>query len=172
MILSHTLRDFIWALEVGCLQPLGPHLKISIPCNGISTQESMQLFTYGSLMFPEIWQRVVCGDYRSVPAMAYGYARYALADDTYPGMIANPQASVEGVLYFDVAAVDVAALDAFEGCEYRRELIDVVINSGESVIACAYIFTAEKKLSALPWEPQAFQMSRFIDAYCRDKLGG
>lgn len=131
----------------------------------------MHIFTYGSLMFPEIWQRVVRGDYRSAPATARGYARYALADDTYPGMIASPQATVEGVLYFDVDAQDVAALDAFEGSEYRRDLIDVVINSGETVIACTYIFMAEQRLSTLPWEPQAFQMSRFIGSYCADKLG-
>jgi len=127
-------------------------------------------------MFPEIWQRVACvtsrGDYRSAPATAQGYARYALIDDTYPGMIASPQATVEGVLYFDVDAQDVAALDAFEGNEYRRDLINVVINSGEIVIACTYIFIARQRLSTLPWEPQAFQMSRFIGSYCRDKLGG
>lgn len=132
----------------------------------------MHIFTYGSLMFPEIWQRVVRGDYRSAPAVAQGYARYALADDTYPGMIVSEKASVEGVLYFDVDAQDVAALDVFEGSEYRRDSIDVVINSGESAIACTYIFMAEQRLSDLPWEPQGFQMSRFIDSYCHDKLGG
>lgn len=132
----------------------------------------MHIFTYGSLMFPEIWQRVVRGDYRSAPATAPGYARYALADDTYPGMIVSPKAAVEGVLYFDVGAQDVAALDAFEGSEYRRDQIDVVINSGEIMIACTYIFMAEHRLSSLPWEPQGFQMSRFIGSYCHDKLGG
>ncbi len=131
----------------------------------------MHIFTYGSLMFPEIWQRVVRGDYRSAPATAQGYARYALADDTYPGMIARPQAMVEGVLYLDIDAQDVAALDAFEGSEYRRDSVNVVINSGAIVIACTYIFMAEQRLSGLPWEPQAFQMSRFIGSYCRDKLG-
>lgn len=132
----------------------------------------MHIFTYGSLMFPQIWQRVVRGNYRSAPATAPGYARYALADDTYPGMIARPQTTVEGVLYFDVDAQDIAALDAFEGSEYRRDQIDVVIDSSEIVIACTYIFMAEQRLSSLPWEPQAFQMSRFIGSYCRDKLGG
>ncbi|MFC7297963.1 gamma-glutamylcyclotransferase family protein [Herminiimonas aquatilis] len=132
----------------------------------------MHIFTYGSLMFPQIWQRVVRGNYRSAPATASGYARYALADDTYPGMIARPQTTVEGVLYFDVDAHDVAALDAFEGNEYRRDQIDVVIDSSEIVIACTYIYMAEQRLSSLPWEPQAFQMSRFIGSYCRDKLGG
>ena len=53
------------------------------------------------------------GDYRFAPAAAQGYARYALADDTYPGMIVGESATVEGALYFDVDAQDFAALDAF-----------------------------------------------------------
>lgn len=132
----------------------------------------MHIFTYGSLMFPEIWQRVVRGNYRSATATLPGFARYALADDTYPGMVAQAEAAVEGVLYYDVAPPDLAALDAFEGREYRREKVNVVIESGETVIACTYIFLAEQRLSGLPWEPQAFQMSRFIGTYCSDKLGG
>ena len=132
----------------------------------------MHIFTYGSLMFPEIWQRVVRGNYRSATATLPGFARYALADDTYPGMVAQAEAVVEGVLYYDVAPPDLAALDAFEGREYRREKVNVVIKSGETVIACTYIFLAEQRLSGLPWEPQAFQMSRFIGTYCSDKLGG
>lgn len=132
----------------------------------------MHIFTYGSLMFPEIWQRVVRGNYRSATATLPGFARYALADDTYPGMVAQAEAVVEGLLYYDVAPPDLAALDAFEGREYRREKVNVVIESGETVIACTYIFLAKQRLSGLPWEPQAFQMSRFIGTYCSDKLGG
>ncbi|ABR90627.1 AIG2-related protein [Janthinobacterium sp. Marseille] len=123
-------------------------------------------------MFPEIWQRVVRGNYVSATATLPGFARYALADDTYPGMVAQANARVEGVLYYDVAPQDLAALDAFEGSEYRREDVNVVIESGKTVIACTYIFLAEQRLSGLPWEPQAFQMSRFIGTYCSDKLGG
>lgn len=132
----------------------------------------MHIFTYGSLMFPEIWQRVVRGNYLSATAMLSDHARYALADDTYPGMVAQADAAVQGVLYYDVTPQDVAALDLFEGSEYRRQNVDVVIESGETLIACTYIFLAEQRLSGLPWEPQAFQMSRFIGTYCSDKMGG
>lgn len=122
----------------------------------------MHIFTYDSLMFPQIWQRVVRGDYRSTPASAQGFARYALLDDTYPGMVARPDAVVEGVLYYDVDVQDIAALDAFEGSEYRRDAISIAIKSGDSMIACTYIFLAEQRLSAMLWDPQAFQPSRFI----------
>lgn len=132
----------------------------------------MHIFTYGSLMYAEIWQRVVRGHYRSAPATAQGFVRLALSDESYPGMVARTATAVEGVLYFDVDAQDVAALDAFEGSEYRRDSISVALESGVTVIAGTYIFLAEHRLSTVPWQPEAFQMARFIGSYCRDKLGG
>ena len=81
---------------------------------------SHHIFTYGSLMFAEVWQRVVRGSYRSAPATIVDHARYALRGETYPGMIAEAGGTVLGVLYFAVDAQDLALLDAFEGTEYRR----------------------------------------------------
>jgi len=131
----------------------------------------MHIFTYGSLMFPEIWQRVVRGSYQATSATALDFARYALSDDTYPGMIAKAGGRVEGVLYLDVDAADVQALDAFEGSEYRRDDVTVQMDTGESLLARTYIFIATHRLSDTAWEPNAFQMTRFIGSYCRDKLG-
>jgi len=129
------------------------------------------IFTYGSLMFPEVWQRVVRGSYRAAAAVAAGYARREIAGETYPGMIVQPEGSVQGVLYFDVDERDIAALDAFEGSEYRREAISVLLASGDAVAAGTYIYLPAHKLSESPWQPEAFQMERFIGSYCRDKLG-
>ncbi|WP_420475715.1 gamma-glutamylcyclotransferase family protein [Noviherbaspirillum sp. ST9] len=132
---------------------------------------SFHVFTYGSLMFPEVWQRVVRGDYRSTPARLDGYARFEIAAETYPGMVAAAGSSVEGVLYFDVSFADMAALDAFEGTQYRRDMVRVVLESGESVEAGTYIYLLPQKLSGSPWLPESFQMQRFIGSYCREKLG-
>jgi len=123
-------------------------------------------------MFPEVWQRVVRGDYRSAPARLDGHARFEITGETYPGMIASPGANVVGVLYFDVSPTDMAALDAFEGTEYRRDAVRVVLESGEAVEAGTYIYLLPQKLSGSPWLPAAFQMERFIGSYCREKLGG
>ena len=132
----------------------------------------MHVFTYGSLMFPAIWQRVVRGSYRSMPAVLTDHARFALIDDTYPGVVAQPGATVEGVLYWDVAAADIAALDAFEGDEYRREDVAVSIGAGRTMIAGTYLFLARHRLSDQAWAPDGFRMARFIDTYCSAKLGG
>jgi hypothetical protein len=74
----------------------------------------VHVFTCGSLMFPEIWSRVVRRSYRAVPARVAGFGRYALPDVTYPGMVAERDSHVDGVLYLDVEAGDLPALDRFE----------------------------------------------------------
>lgn len=133
---------------------------------------SLHVFTYGSLMFPQVWQRVVSAEYRFARATAAGYARYAITGETYPGMIGQAGSAVQGVLYFDVGPQDLAALDAFEGDEYRRDDIDVALDAGETVRASTYIYLLPEKLSESKWLPEAFQMERFIGSYCRDRLGG
>lgn len=132
---------------------------------------STHIFTYGSLMFPPVWQRVVRGSYRSAAARLDDHARFEIRNETYPGVIAQAGASVSGMLYFDVSPPDVAALDAFEGIEYRRDSVLVRLESGASVAAGTYIYLQPQKLSKSPWLPEEFQMERFLGTYCREKLG-
>jgi gamma-glutamylcyclotransferase (GGCT)/AIG2-like uncharacterized protein YtfP len=127
------------------------------------------VFTYGSLMFPQVWSRVVAGSYRSVPATAPGHARFVVTGETYPGMVAQSSASVEGVLYLDVGSDDLAALDRFEGGEYRRAVIEVELDDGSRAPAATYIYTGER-LSAAAWDPAAFELQRFLQSYCRNRL--
>lgn len=131
---------------------------------------SAHVFTYGSLMFAQVWQRVVQGTYRSCPAIVHGFARYAIVGETYPGMVVRQGAKVPGVLYFDVGTDDIGALDAFEGVEYRRDMIPVTLPSGEPVTAETYLYLLPENLLELPWQPEEFQMERFIGSYCRDRL--
>ena len=129
------------------------------------------VFTYGSLMFPEVWGRVVRGAYKAAPATLHGYARFAIVGETYPGMIERPGGSVQGIVYFDVDAGDLAALDAFEGADYRRALVDAVMEDSVSAPVATYLYLPATRLSPRPWLPEAFQMQRFLETYCRDKLG-
>lgn len=129
---------------------------------------AVNVFTYGSLMFPQVWRRVVRGDYRSAAAVLDGHARYALAGETYPGAIARAGARIAGIVYFDVSEADVAALDAFEGSEYRRDRVRVRLASGEAADAHTYIYLLPQKLSESLWLPETFQMQRFLGTYCRE----
>jgi gamma-glutamylcyclotransferase (GGCT)/AIG2-like uncharacterized protein YtfP len=127
---------------------------------------NQHIFTYGSLMFPQVWQRVVRGSYRSAAATAAGHGRFAIIGETYPGMVALAGAAVRGVVYFDVAPDDVAALNTFEGPDYRLDKIAVTLDSGENVKAGTYIYLESARLSNRPWLPERFQMQRFLDTYC------
>jgi gamma-glutamylcyclotransferase (GGCT)/AIG2-like uncharacterized protein YtfP len=136
--------------------PLQSHLK-PMPCN---------IFTYGSLMFPAVWGQVVRDPYRSCKATLKGHARYAIADASYPGVIKQPDAVVEGILYLDVGSADVARLDAFEGKEYRRVAVQVVLADGAQVDAQAYLFTAVHRLQHMAWDADTFDIQRFRGEYC------
>lgn len=131
----------------------------------------VHVFTYGSLMFAPVWQRVVRGRYRSTPAHLDGHMRFAIRDETYPGMVASAGGRVDGVLYLDVAPADLIALDAFEGDAYRRDTVRVTLAGGEEFVADTYIYLFPQKLSDLPWIAEEFQMACFMGTYCRDKLG-
>ncbi len=131
---------------------------------------STNIFTYGSLMFPEVWTRVVAGDYRSVRARLDGHARFEVRDQTYPGMVAQPGASVEGVLYLDVDDADLARLDHFEGDDYLRASLALACDDGVARGAQTYLYRLTDCLLKTSWQPEAFAMQRFLDTYCRDKL--
>ena len=129
------------------------------------------VFTYGSLMFAEVWQQVVRGRYATVAAMLDGYQRFAVREAAYPGILASDGARVDGLVYADVDADDLARLDAFEGDLYQR--IDAVVADaqGGSVQVQTYLCVQPDCLSDQPWLPEAFALQEFLASYCRDKLG-
>ena len=131
---------------------------------------SRHVFTYGSLMFPPVWSLVVAGRYRSLAGTLAGHARFAVDAQDYPGMVVRSGASVDGVLYLDVDEADLARLDRFEGDDYRRAMVDVATAEG-TLPAETYVYLQAERLLASPWDPAAFAMQRFIDTYCRDRLG-
>ena len=132
---------------------------------------TVNVFTYGSLMFVEVWSRVVEGDYRSMPGTLSGHARFAVRDALYPGMVAMADARVDGVLYLDVQPDDLTRLDAFEGDDYRRIAVAIDCDDGVTRPSQTYLYRLQDRLLTDGWAPDAFAMDRFIATYCRDKLG-
>lgn len=84
-------------------------------------------------------------------------------------MVVQPNASVEGVVYFNVSKLDIAARDAFEGDTYRRIRLPAILRSGETIEVQTYLFLDRFGLLEQAWEPATFQMQRFLAAYCADK---
>lgn len=131
---------------------------------------SANVFTYGSLMFPEVWTRVVAGDYRSTRARLNGHARFAVRDQIYPGMVPHEHSQVAGVLYLDVDEADLARLDHFEGDDYLRVSCEVACEEGVARPAEAYVYRLPGRLLETEWHPDAFAVQRFLETHCRDSL--
>lgn len=131
----------------------------------------MDVFTYGSLMFPQVWNAVVKGEYRSHTGCVRGFLRRAVKNETYPGLIRNGKATeVAGRVYFDVGAPDLQRLDRFEGAYYRREAVTVGLDEGGEVRAQVYLFRDEYRtlLASHDWDVAWFEregMARFLGGY-------
>ena len=128
------------------------------------------VFTYGSLMFDDVWSRVVTGRYAAMPAHVEQHGRFAIDGEDYPGMVPRADSRVTGVVYLDVDSLDLRRLDQFEGDDYRREVVTVTGRDGEVREAETYVYLRADRLLPAAWEPDAFAMQRFLETYCRDRL--
>jgi gamma-glutamylcyclotransferase (GGCT)/AIG2-like uncharacterized protein YtfP len=132
----------------------------------------MHVFTYGTLMFPEVWQLVVGRPFAHVGGHVTGFALYRVADAVFPGMLATTTADVvRGVVYFDVDGEAIARLDQFEDDYYRRETVALKCDDGRICDAAAYIVPPENrgKLTDEPWTCDEFvargDLEHFIARY-------
>lgn len=131
----------------------------------------MNVFTYGSLMFSQVWAVVVAGDYRSATGRLSGFARRCVENETYPALIHGTKNDVvAGRVYFDIHPVDLLRLDRFEGVYYRRETVGVALEEGDSVEAEVFLFKDEYKglLDERDWDVEWFEregLVRFLEGY-------
>lgn len=119
------------------------------------------LFTYGSLMFPAVWSRVVVGRYVPQVATVHGFCRLAVKGETYPAAIPCPDQQIAGVLYTGITAADLLRLDRFEGSQYWRRPVRVDLDSGKFCPAYIYLLRPSHYhlLASHPWDEAAFRHS-------------
>lgn len=130
------------------------------------------IFTYGSLMFPEVWERVVGSTYPVSPARLDGYLRRQARAEIYPVIVQQGAGNhVEGMLYFGVSTKDLARLDRFEGEYYVRRSVEVFASrEGISCEAFTYVLSERYRhlLSDSDWDPGDFLehgLHRFLTTY-------
>lgn len=130
----------------------------------------IHIFTYGSLMFDEIWSGVVEGTYDRLDGTLFGFERKSIRNEHYPAVIPGPiTSSVEGVLYLDIQKEDLLRLDSFEGSFYRRQTVQ--IQTDNNIFAAeAYILDPSYRhvLSDETWDPKRFEaegIQSFISSY-------
>lgn len=131
---------------------------------------SAHVFTYGTLMCADIMAAACGGLPAAEPATLAGYSRHPVAGEAYPGIRDAGGARVSGLLYRDVDAVQLARLDAFEGAQYRRETVSVLLEDGRQTDAETYVFADHclHLLESGEWDFEAFlreHRSRFERRY-------
>lgn len=119
----------------------------------------MNLFTYGSLMFPEVWLRVAGAAFPSQAGTLDDHAAWKVKGQTYPGLTEAAGRQVNGVVYLDVDATAAARLDAFEGDFYSRKSVLVRLADGRSIEADVYLVGENFRDSLSPerWDPEEFR---------------
>lgn len=118
----------------------------------------VHVFTYGSLMYPQVWERVVSGKYRSDELQISGFQRKSIRGEIYPALVAQSGGAVLGRVYWHVRENDLVRLDFFEGDAYRRQVIPAAFG-GNTVEAQAYLWrpSMRARLSDNVWDPEHFE---------------
>jgi gamma-glutamylcyclotransferase (GGCT)/AIG2-like uncharacterized protein YtfP len=121
---------------------------------------SRHVFTYGSLMFPDVWAQLVTRPRASVAARLADHIREAVRGQRYPGIRRQPGAQTLGRLYLDITEQELAKLDQFEGEEYLRESVVVTIETEDGrrldLPAEVYRYADAAGLDGEPWDAARF----------------
>jgi gamma-glutamylcyclotransferase (GGCT)/AIG2-like uncharacterized protein YtfP len=128
----------------------------------------MHVFTYGTLMFPEVWQAVVGRSFETVEGTAAGFEVFRVRDAVFPGItVGSGACSVPGIVYLDVDQESAERLDRFEDDFYERRAIAVDCRDGERRMADAYIVAPANQhvLTSEPWGREAFLASGGLEQF-------
>ncbi len=118
----------------------------------------MHLFTYGSLMFPQVWSVVVRGEYKKQSARLHGHQRRSIKGETYPAAIAAGLDNfIDGQLYMNISSEDMRRLDLFEGSDYEKIKAPVLLADNSRVMAAVYLYRHHERLAAQAWDVEWFE---------------
>jgi gamma-glutamylcyclotransferase (GGCT)/AIG2-like uncharacterized protein YtfP len=119
------------------------------------------IFTYGSLMFDRIWTRIVDGNYRKTEAVLSGYDRKGVKGEVYPAIYPSSiHSQIQGIVYLEVSAADLAKVDIFEGEYYYRKIEKVLTLDNRRVTAGVYVLKEEYYPLISHWEWDAVQFEK------------
>ena len=118
------------------------------------------IFTYGSLMFHQVWSLVVEGNYGSTEATLKGYDRKGARGEVFPVLFPSSlHSQVHGIVYYDISASDLVRLDDFEG-EYFFRTKEQVITEKMGLIS-AYVYVLKEEyygiISHQEWNAEHFK---------------
>ncbi len=120
------------------------------------------LFVYGSLLFPELIEKLTGEKFSLIPAVLHGFRRFAVKGSDYPAIVPEENSKVTGMLVMDVDAKSMKMLAYFEGDEYRKEDV-VVVSENKKFNATSFVWNEDLKLlEKYDWDFQKFKKHSLI----------
>lgn len=129
----------------------------------------MNLFVYGTLLFPEIREWVSGRRHRSEPAVLKGFRVRRVRNATFPGIVRVPESGEEtasGEVLFDLTETEFAMLDRYEDDFYVRSLVSLTLENGAEIECFVYEVPPEEAdhfLSDDPWTREWFRENHYED---------
>ncbi|WP_163325005.1 gamma-glutamylcyclotransferase family protein [Draconibacterium mangrovi] len=128
----------------------------------------MNVFVYGSLLFPEIAEGL-CGEkLKSEEATLNGYSRFALKEADYPAIIKKNNSTVKGKVLLNLDENAIYLLTFYEGDDYGMAPVKVETSSG-IIDAIAFVWMAGNEfLEDFDWDEDQFESESL--AFYRDEI--
>lgn len=128
----------------------------------------MNVFVYGSLLFPEI-TKGLCGQKVKIEdAVLEGYKRYALKGADYPAIIPKKNSTVNGRVLLNLNEKTIELLAFYESDEYKISPVKVKTNSG-ILNAIVFVWIAGNEFfKDFDWNKEQFE-SESLEFY-RDEI--
>jgi gamma-glutamylcyclotransferase (GGCT)/AIG2-like uncharacterized protein YtfP len=136
---------------------------------GMSFNPPVNVFTYGSLMFDEVWRAVTGRTRPSEPGQLIGFEAWKIAGQTFPGLAPAEGHRVAGRVWREVADTELALLDEFESGIYDRLRVTVQGEAGRSLECWAYVVRPDCRKLLLPerWSREEFERRHLADFLTR-----
>lgn len=121
------------------------------------------IFTYGSLMFAEVWQDIIHAPYESHPAWLDGFRRTIIHGNSYPVVLPRAgERDLQGVLYLSISELNLRKLDRFEGDHYYRRRVFPRVKAGDGYHTIeSEIYVLKPRYAHLAslrkWDPDVFE---------------
>lgn len=117
------------------------HAQMGVKLDGIAEMEN--LFAYGTLMCDDIMREVSGCRLSHVSGTLKGYSRRSVKDEPYPALVPDEEGLVGGVVYRNVPNSAWDRLDRFEDEMYARQLVQIELNDGTTLLAATYVVSPE-----------------------------
>ena len=130
---------------------------------------AMNLFAYGTLIFPEVTEIVLGRVPPSEPALLRNFERKKIRGECFPAIYQREGARVNGLLFRELSEKDFKILDYFEAELYERREVSLKLNGARTEKVYTYIISKDSGSYLVPedWSESHFRENS-LTSYLKD----